>query len=62
MSRKFWIVALGLWVAWMLFAVMDARCDNCPGWPCRSNADCNTGGGCACSGSATGPGVCVGGR
>lgn len=48
-----------------LFSVCSAAptyCDNCPGWPCQSNADCNTGGGCACAGSGTGPGVCVGGR
>ena len=36
----------------------SAPCDNCPGWPCRSNADCDTGSGCACAGSGTGPGVC----
>ena len=31
---------------------------NCPGWPCRTSADCDTGSGCSCSGSGTGPGVC----
>jgi hypothetical protein len=31
---------------------------NCPGWPCRTNADCQTGGDCACSGTQTGVGHC----
>lgn len=43
---------------WLLFLACEAACDNCPGWPCRTNADCDTGSGCACSGTATGPGTC----
>ena len=51
-----------VFIAWVLFAggcAREASCQtNCPGWPCRTNADCDTGGGCSCSGSGTGPGVC----
>lgn len=61
------VVLLGLFLIWLVafplacgFPWRVAHCTGCPGWPCSSNADCDTGGGCACAGTGTGPGVCVG--
>ena len=65
MQRDLWpAVYLGaaLLLAVLLWWGSPARCDSCPGWPCRINADCDTGSACVCAGTRTGVGFCVGGR